>query len=71
MIEALNQMCLSAACVGNHDLDLGEPNLEKWIERSNFPWLCSNCWHKETGAHRASRPAASSPLGALPCALDP
>lgn len=59
MIEALNQMCIAAACVGNHDLDLGEPNLEKWIDRSNFPWLCSNCWHKEsghplgTGAHEA------------------
>ena len=27
----------------------GEANLEKWVEASNFPWLCSNCWHKDTG----------------------
>ena len=48
-------MCLGAACVGNHDLDLGEPNLDRWIGESAFPWLCSNCWHKDTGLPLGTR----------------
>lgn len=49
MVDALNGLGLSAACVGNHDLDFGVENLERARERSNFPWLLSNCNARETG----------------------
>jgi len=49
MIEVLNKMNIAVACVGNHDLDFGVENLNNQILASNFPWLCSNCWHADTG----------------------
>lgn len=48
MIEVLNGLGVAASVIGNHDLDFGADNLTKQIAASNFPWLCSNCWHKDT-----------------------
>jgi 5'-nucleotidase len=49
MIEVLNALGVAASVIGNHDLDFGVENLCANIAKSDFPWLCSNCWHKETG----------------------
>lgn len=37
------------AVFGNHDFDHGLDILEKWVERTNFPWLMSNVIDNETG----------------------
>ncbi|KAK3282666.1 hypothetical protein CYMTET_9609 [Cymbomonas tetramitiformis] len=49
MIDVLNMMNITCACIGNHDLDFGVEHLNAEIRRSNFPWLCSNCWHADSG----------------------
>ena len=49
MIEVLNALGVAASVIGNHDMDFGVENLCENIAKSHFPWLCSNCWHKETG----------------------
>ena len=49
MIDILNRMGTCCSVVGNHDLDFGVENLNEKIQSSKFPWLCSNCWHKDTG----------------------
>lgn len=49
MIDVLNEMDISCAVIGNHDLDLGVENFLRQIQGCDFPWLCSNCWHAETG----------------------
>ena len=43
------QLCIGDQVIGNHDLDFGVENLREKIHDSHFPWLCSNCWHKDTG----------------------
>ncbi|KAI9281605.1 Metallo-dependent phosphatase-like protein [Sporodiniella umbellata] len=42
MPEILNQLSISAACLGNHDFDFGMPQLGKLIGQTQFPWLLSN-----------------------------
>ena len=49
MVEALNTMGVACSVIGNHDLDLGVDNCVKQISNCDFPWLCSNCWHKDNG----------------------
>lgn len=49
MIEVLNALGVACSVIGNHDLDFGVENMAKQMAASDFPWLCSNCWHKETG----------------------
>lgn len=49
MTDVLNMMNITCACIGNHDLDFGVEHLNAEIKRSNFPWLCSNCWHADSG----------------------
>ena len=49
MIDVLNEMDIACAVIGNHDLDLGLENFVRQIQGCDFPWLCSNCWHSETG----------------------
>lgn len=49
MIEVLNALGVACSVVGNHDLDFGIENMAKQIANSDFPWMCTNCWHKETG----------------------
>jgi 5'-nucleotidase len=53
MIPVLNALKLTAACLGNHDLDLGLAEFGELKGQCNFPWVCSNCRHKGT----------STPLG--------
>jgi 5'-nucleotidase len=53
MIPVLNALNLNAACLGNHDLDLGLVEFGMLKDQCNFPWVCSNCRHKDT----------STPLG--------
>lgn len=40
--EILNQLHITAACLGNHDFDFGMPQLGKLIRQTNFPWILSN-----------------------------
>jgi len=42
MVPVLNAMKLDAACLGNHDLDLGIAEFTMLIDECNFPWICSN-----------------------------
>lgn len=42
MIPVLNHLDISAACIGNHDLDFGVDELISLTHATNFPWLLSN-----------------------------
>lgn len=42
MVKVVNHIGTNAACVGNHDLDLGEEQATRLTGMSNFPWLLSN-----------------------------
>ncbi|GAB7357631.1 hypothetical protein MBLNU459_g0129t1 [Dothideomycetes sp. NU459] len=42
MVPILNGIPTAAACVGNHDLDLGVPQFEYLSSQCNFPWLLAN-----------------------------
>ncbi|CAB9518094.1 venom 5'-nucleotidase [Seminavis robusta] len=53
MVPVLNALSLDAACLGNHDLDLGLVEFGILKSQCTFPWICSNCRHKDT----------STPLG--------
>ena len=33
---------MDAACLGNHDLDLGIAEFRNLVTDCNFPWICSN-----------------------------
>lgn len=48
MIEVLNKCKLTCACLGNHDFDFGLEKIMQHIENSNFPWLLSNVFDRET-----------------------
>jgi 5'-nucleotidase len=48
MIEVLNKFHITAACLGNHDLDFGLDVLETHIANSNFPWIISNVFDVDT-----------------------
>ncbi|KAG0793734.1 hypothetical protein G6F29_010133 [Rhizopus arrhizus] len=43
----LNQLHITAACLGNHDFDFGMPQLGKLIRQTQFPWLLSNVLNQE------------------------
>lgn len=49
MIPVLNAVGTHCAVFGNHDFDHGLDVLEKWVERTTFPWLMSNVIDNETG----------------------
>lgn len=49
MIPVMNSLNTHCAVFGNHDFDHGLEILEKWVERTNFPWLMSNVIDNETG----------------------
>lgn len=40
-------MNLDAACLGNHDLDLGLVEFSILKDQCTFPWICSNVWQKD------------------------
>ncbi|KAK5164661.1 uncharacterized protein LTR77_009867 [Saxophila tyrrhenica] len=42
MVEALNNIGIDAATVGNHEFDFGEANFKKLAQRCDFPWLLAN-----------------------------
>lgn len=41
-------MALQAACVGNHDWDMGLDNFRQLAAQCKFPWLLSNVLDKGT-----------------------
>jgi len=46
--ECHQAMQLDAACLGNHDLDLGLAEFSILRDKCTFPWICSNVKHKGT-----------------------
>ncbi|KAG9649205.1 Metallo-dependent phosphatase, partial [Aureobasidium melanogenum] len=42
MVPILNNVPVAAACVGNHELDMGVPQFEYLASQCNFPWLSAN-----------------------------
>ncbi|KAL3310570.1 hypothetical protein Ciccas_010862 [Cichlidogyrus casuarinus] len=48
MIPILNEMQIDCAVIGNHDFDFGVDNMLRCVEKSNFPWLNSNCYEHAT-----------------------
>ena len=50
MVKPLNAFGIDLACYGNHDFDYElEHVLEKLTGKTNFPWLLSNIYNKNTG----------------------
>lgn len=45
MVRVVNYIDTRAACVGNHDLDLGEDQATYLFGKCKFPWLLSNVKH--------------------------
>ncbi|MCK5221315.1 MAG: bifunctional metallophosphatase/5'-nucleotidase, partial [Candidatus Aminicenantes bacterium] len=42
LLILMNKMKFDAGVIGNHDFDYGKKILKSFIERANFPMLCSN-----------------------------
>lgn len=42
MVEALNEMGVAAAVLGNHEFDAGPDNAARQVRASRFPWLVTN-----------------------------
>lgn len=42
MVPILNSTRISAACLGNHDLDFGMEQFAHLAAKCTFPWLCAN-----------------------------
>ncbi|KAF5354820.1 hypothetical protein D9756_005700 [Leucocoprinus leucothites] len=49
MPPIINALGVDVACPGNHEFDMGVPQLNKLIERTTFPWLFSNIVDTNTG----------------------
>lgn len=49
MVPTLNALGVSAACIGNHDLDFGLDVLRERLAAFRFPWLLSNVLDATTG----------------------
>lgn len=50
MIKGHNQLGCDVAGVGNHEFDYGKDVFYNAAEKSNFPWLCANCFDAETNS---------------------
>jgi 5'-nucleotidase len=48
LVPILNQIGIDCAVYGNHDFDFGVDILLENAEKTNFPWLNSNCYEVET-----------------------
>ncbi len=48
MAPILNLVGVDIAMAGNHDFDFGEEPLTDVVKASKFPWLLSNCVHKNS-----------------------
>merc|ERR1711871_641475 len=42
MIDVVNELSLTAACLGNHEFDYGLDILDQRLAQSTFPWLNTN-----------------------------
>lgn len=49
IVEYMNKIGYDAVVPGNHDFDLGKDNLIELIKISEFPWISTNIYDKETG----------------------
>ncbi|KAF5384466.1 hypothetical protein D9757_006409 [Collybiopsis confluens] len=49
MPPIINALGVDVACAGNHEFDLGVPQLQKLIQETAFPWLLSNIVDENTG----------------------
>ena len=47
--DMLNYMGYSVGNIGNHDVEVGRPAMERWIKDCNFPILGANIIDKSTG----------------------
>jgi 5'-nucleotidase len=58
-VEAMNLLGLTAAAIGNHELDWGVDTLRARLAEAHYPWLISNVWDSVTGKRPAwARPSA-------------
>lgn len=42
MIELMNLLGYELSCVGNHEFDKGQENLNERMKQANFPFICAN-----------------------------
>lgn len=49
MIQPLNSFGIDVACFGNHDFDFPIEDVMELKRQTNFPWLLSNVYDKQTG----------------------
>lgn len=47
MLEPFNNLNVNAACLGNHELDMGIEHGAKMIAKTNCPWVLSNIIEKD------------------------
>ena len=47
MVPVLQRLKVFASCIGNHDLDYGEPRLHELVRACGFPWLMANVRFKD------------------------
>jgi len=48
MATVLNRCSIDCACLGNHEFDFGEAELQKFVDHTRFPWVVSNVVDKRT-----------------------
>lgn len=48
MIEPLNNMGITVACIGNHELDYDLNRVNELTSKNNFKWLMTNIHNKIT-----------------------
>lgn len=46
-IDIMNLCGYTASSIGNHDFDFGKENLNNYIEKSNFEFICANLFENE------------------------
>lgn len=49
MVKPLNAFGIDAACFGNHDFDFPIEEVMELKKQTNFPWLLSNVYDRQTG----------------------
>ncbi len=55
MVYVINKLGVTASCIGNHDLDLGEEQAIVLNKQCKFPWLLSNLHFNNGSAIGASK----------------
>ena len=53
MIEVMNAMNFSLATFGNHEFDIGEEDLQKRLNESNFQWMSANVFQETPDGPRS------------------